>query len=327
MLVGENDLSGRVWSGIGNKKQHANVAVVDGTQLEYFPEGTRVESSARRVLDRQVKAIGTRTQIILEALDVGVVGLGGTGSNVAEQLARMGVRTLKLVDHDVLEASNLSRLYGSTWKDRSKGAYKADIVSSHLLRINPRIECEPIRQSVMKKEVLELLAECDVIFSCLDRHAPRAVLNELSYQCFIPVIDVGVGLTRSDDSVTGGSVRATLIGPGLPCLLCNEIVRPEMIAAEHLSPSEYESRRAEGYVASLDQEVPSVLAYTTLASSLGTTLFLDLIGAARSTNSASTILIDLASKEVTKIRGTVKNDCVCLKRQGKGFDIPFSVSD
>jgi len=178
----------------------------------------------------------------------------------------------------------------------------------------------------MTKEVLHSLSNCDIIFSCLDRHGPRAVLNELSYQRFIPVVDVGVGLTRNNDGMVGGSIRATIIGPGLPCLVCQELVRPEIITAENLSPEQYESRRAENYVTDLEVGAPSMISYTTLAGSLGLILFVDLISR-NITDSFSTLLFDLGSKDTIKLRAAEKGDCVCHNRLGKGFDIPFSVAD
>src|SRR5207249_1860878 len=75
--------------------------------------------------DRQVLAFGTAGQELLGQLRIGIVGLGGTGSAVAVQLVRLGVRKFVLVDPDTFEASNLSRLYGSRFADtRKPGVYK-----------------------------------------------------------------------------------------------------------------------------------------------------------------------------------------------------------
>jgi molybdopterin/thiamine biosynthesis adenylyltransferase len=204
--------------------------------------------------------------------------------------------------------------------------YKVDIISKHLLDINTEIEIKALKKNVQTKETLVFLSNCDIIFSCLDRHAPRAVLNELSYQCFIPVIDVGVGLQRNDKGVINGMARGTIIGPGMPCLFCQNIVSPEMITAENLSPREYESRRAEGYVSNLQHNVPSVINYTTLASSLGLLIFTDLL-LNNTSNTFASLLFDINSKETIKMTSSIKEDCVCEKRLGKGFSIPFSVAD
>ena len=326
MLFGQTHITARTWTGLTKRNSPCPVNVLDGTSFQVYLPFAESRSNGKDFLDRQIKALGQRAQAQLEQMDIGIVGLGGTGSAVAEQLARMGVKKLRLVDHDKIEISNLSRLYGSTIRDVQKKRYKADVVGSHLQRINPSLEIVRVSETVMKNDVLRLLANCDIIFSCLDRHAPRAVLNELSYQCFIPMIDVGVGLQKDETGLVGGAARATIIGPGLPCLICQEIVRPEVITAENLSPEEYQKRRAEEYVTDLQQDVPSVISYTTLAASLGLLTFTELL-LGKGEKSYSTLLIDLESKEILKLRPSIKEDCVCKKRLGKAFGIPFSVAD
>lgn len=326
LLLGQNLVTARGWLGLSKKKIPSDISIIGQKAFRFYSHiPDRMHSKKKILVERQILALGTLTQNHLDSLEVGIVGLGGTGSAIAEQLVRMGVQNLILVDHDTFEPSNLSRLYGSTLKDTTHSKYKVNIVSSHLKEINPKITLRGIKKSVLNSEVLKTLSNCDFIFSCLDRHAPRAVLNELSYQCFIPIIDVGVGLQKNQSGIAGGTVRATLLQPGMPCLLCQEIVRPEMITAEHLSPDEYESRRAEGYVNDLAQNAPSVISYTSLASSLGVTMFLDLISGHG--DSYSTLLFDLRTKETMKLYSSFKEECVCTKRLGKGFSIPFSVAD
>lgn len=326
LLFGQNHLNARVWSGLSQKSVAAVVATVESGYFRFQSHSrSNDEDTDEESLDRQVRALGQPFQQQLETMDIGIVGLGGTGSAVAEQLARMGARKLRLVDHDNLEPSNLSRVYGSKKRDIEKKRAKVEVVASYLKEINPRIQVKTLKQSVMTRSALQWLANCDFIFSCLDRHAPRAVLNELSYQCFIPTIDVGVGIRRMAGSVSG-AVRATMIGPSLPCLVCQEIVRPEIITAENLSPEEYERRKAEGYVAPFESQAPSVVAYTSLAASLGIKTLIEVMSATVP-KTYSTVVFDLGTDEIYRLMQRPNEDCVCHKRLGKGFSIPFSVAD
>jgi molybdopterin-synthase adenylyltransferase len=331
LLFSQRQAIGRGWIGTSKSFVPGTVSVIRRGGIQLHDDGVPAARKSpprlidRQVVDRQIRMLGEATQLRLEKIEVGIVGLGGTGSSVAEQLVRMGIRKLTIVDHDRIEPSNLSRVYGSIWNDVVRSRYKVDLTRSHLKKINPAIEVKAAKKTVMARRVLKSLANCDVVFSCVDRHAPRAVLNELSYQCFIPLIDIGIGVVRDGNKVVGGTARATIVGPGLPCLLCTEVVRPELVAAEHLSPQEYESRRAEGYVPNLDRNVPSVINYTSLASSLGLMLFLDMMGGKR--DQYSSLLVDLNSKQLSKVRARTKQDCVCRRRLGKGFSIPFSVAD
>ncbi len=326
ILFGQFHLSARMWTGLSKRRFLSPVNVLDGTSFCFQLPSPGSGSKRKDFVDRQIKALGQNVQAQLERLDIGIVGLGGTGSAVAEQLARMGVKKLRLVDNDRVEKSNLSRLYGSTIQDVRRKKYKVDVIGSHVDKISPHLKIIKVSETVMKGDVLRSLASCDIIFSCLDRHGPRAVLNELSYQCFIPIIDVGVGLQKDESGVVGGTARATIIGPGLPCLICQDIVRPEVITAENLSPEDYIKRRAEGYVADLPQNVPSAVTYTTLAASLGLLMFTELL-LGKGAKLSSTLVVDLQSKEMLRLRPIIKEDCVCGKRLGKGLSLPFSVAD
>jgi len=326
LLFGQRHVNARVWTGKSRRPIPCDVMVLADKGLAFHHKTTARSASEWTRVDRQVRALGTSGQDQLETLTVGIVGLGGTGSNVAEQLVRMGVKNFALVDLDTFHVSNWSRLYGSTWKDTDRNKTKVNIVRSHIKRINPAVTCEAISLSVLNRKVLAKLSGCDVVFSCLDRHAPRAVLNELSYQCFVPVIDVGIGISRLSGKPLAGTIRATVIGPDLPCLFCLDIVRPDHISAEHLAPNVYAERRAEGYVPELGQQVPSVIAYTTAASSLGVMLLIDMISGDQA-RPTSTVLLDIATKKTMRLAATARADCVCKKRLGKGWRLPFSVAD
>lgn len=328
LLFGRSHAAARGWNGVTRRAFESDVTVLNGNSVKRFVTAPERVGSRRApdVLSRQVDAVGVATQRAIGSLRIGVVGLGGTGSSAAEQLVRMGVRSLVLVDPDVFESSNWSRLYGSTAEDLAKSRPKVDLVADYLRRISPQLAIDRIAESVMRHDVLERLAACDVVFSCLDRHAPRALVNELAYQCFVPVFDVGIGLGKTEAGKTvSGAVRATVVAPGLPCLLCRDIVRPEMITAEHLSPAEYAARRAEGYVPLVPGSSPSVIAYTTMAASMGISLFLEFMSGSES--STQSVVFDLTSKETFRLASNINKDCVCQKRLGQGFRMPFSVAD
>lgn len=87
------------------------------------------------MFDRNVRAFGPAIQTTLSDLMVAVVGCGGTGSAVTEQLVRLGVRNFMLIDPDVLSESNVTRVYGSTPAD--EGRPKVEILAEHAQRIAP----------------------------------------------------------------------------------------------------------------------------------------------------------------------------------------------
>lgn len=276
------------------------------------------------VFSRQVLALGREGQAVLSEMRVGIVGVGGTGSSVAEQLARLGVRNFVIVDPDTFQASNITRVYGSD-AGNIAGARtsKVAIVKRNILRIAPEATVQDIARTVVDQGTLAVLSRCDVIFSCVDRQAPRSVLNEVAYQRFIPLIDVGVGLSTAEGSIMGGTVRATLVGPGLPCLYDYGVVRPDVIAAELLPDDTRRGRQVEGYVPALDDPAPSVIAFTTMAASLGVTVLLDILFGILG-DGASNLVLEIVPLRMSRIGAKVGAECVCRMRTGRGDAIPIS---
>ena len=271
--------------------------------------------------DRQIRAFGLKGQDLLSRLDVGIVGTGGTGSAVAEQLARAGVKKFTLVDHDKFSKSNMTRLYGS-YADTAN-LHKVHIVRDNIRRIEPRSTVRCIPNDVISQSVLAKLKNCDIVFGCTDRHSPRSVLNELAHQFFIPVIDMGVGLDTANGRISGGSVRVTLCSPSLPCLYCIGIISPDHLLAESLNKSERESRQMSGYIPQLVDDVPSVIELTTLAASYAIFVMKDLFFNIMESNS-NMMLVDIKSMRTSMLTASVKEDCVCATRRGTGDYSPLS---
>src|SRR5262249_44306305 len=80
---------------------------------ESIAVATATHTEVADVHDRQVRAFGVEGQARIGSTKVAVIGLGGTGSLVTQQLARLGVQRFILVDHDVVETTNLNRLVGA----------------------------------------------------------------------------------------------------------------------------------------------------------------------------------------------------------------------
>src|SRR5260370_30105634 len=106
---------------IGDRLRVLSPASSPGSEPRY-PGLTGLE-----MFDRQVRAFGHDGQQMLAGLHAGVVGAGGTGSAVAEQLVRLGVGTLTVLDGDAVTVSNLTRIHGSGRAD--VGLHKTQLVA------------------------------------------------------------------------------------------------------------------------------------------------------------------------------------------------------
>src|SRR6266545_227132 len=124
LVLGPDAFSARIWQD-GRATEIDRLRIV-GDQIVVLPEP--VALGAADAVARQVLAWGNLGQSRLTAAHVAVVGAGGTGSQVAVQLAHLGVGRLTFVDFDKVERSNLSRLLGSTPADVGRG--KVDVLAS-----------------------------------------------------------------------------------------------------------------------------------------------------------------------------------------------------
>ncbi len=252
--------------------------LVVGDRIGLVPSwDTPAQDSIPTLYDRQLRAFGGEVQRVLAQLQVSVVGCGGTGSAVAEQLVRLGVRSLTLVDHDVLSDTNVTRVYGS-FPD-AVGDPKTEVLGAHLRRVAPDLGLDTHRNPVHHPDVARSIAESDVIFGCTDDNAGRLTLSRLAAYYLIPLIDCGILIGSDDGTITGIDARVTVQTAGAACLVCRHRIDVARAAAELLNPEERRQRQDEGYAPELGRIEPAVVTFTTLVASHAVTELLErLIG-------------------------------------------------
>ena len=164
--------------------------------------------------DRQVQLaqIGTAGQAQLASSVAVIAGLGALGTTAAELLARAGVGTLRLVDRDFVDWSNLQRQHLYDEEDAARSLPKAHAATAHLERINSHIRFEPIVEDINAATVERIVAGASVLVDGLDGFHARALVNEACVKHSIPWI-YGAGLA------TYGST-ATVVPGVTACLAC-----------------------------------------------------------------------------------------------------------
>lgn len=230
--------------------------------------------------DRQMRAIGASGQQTLNGLRVGIIGLGGTGSAIAEQLVRLGVRDLVLIDPDQVERTNLSRLWGTLRTD--VGRPKVDVITNHLRTIAPAVAVRAIQGTVVRQQVLQELRGRDLIFACTDNHWSRAIINRFAHQYLVPAVDMGVRLDARGGRVSAVGGQVSLVGIGLSCLRCSGLIDGDRVRAEATPAADRDRLAREGYIQGLDDPEPSVISLNTtvagMAVTTGLSLFTPLLG-------------------------------------------------
>jgi molybdopterin-synthase adenylyltransferase len=224
------------------------------------------------IFDRNVLAFGEEGQRRLRELHVGIVGLGGTGSIVAQQLAYLGVGRFTLIDPDTVELTNLNRLVTAHPSDT--GRTKVDVASGMIQQISDSASVEGIVGDITIQRDGARLLGCDVIFCCTDSHGSRAILNHLSYAYYIPVIDCGVVITARSGDVTDVTGRVQLLAPTLACLVCENLLDAEEVRRDLLSA---EQRQRDPYIVGERIPNPAVISFNATVSSLAVNMFLGLV--------------------------------------------------
>ena len=105
--------------------------------------------------DRNRQALSDRECQALQACKVAVVGCGGLGGFVAEHLARIGVGSLRLVDADVFEETNLNRQLFCT--EESLGVAKVEAAAKRLAAVNSSVAVEPVRAYLTSDNAADLI--------------------------------------------------------------------------------------------------------------------------------------------------------------------------
>lgn len=296
-----------------------------GERWRLLQNYTHDTTAPATIFDRNVRAFGPDIQHVLGDLRVAIVGAGGTGSAVAEQLVRLGVRHLLLVDSDTLSASNVTRVFGST--PREVGKPKVDVLRAHLMRIAPNLICSTIQGMVTMQSVAQALRSPDIVFGCTDDNAGRLVLSRLATFLLTPVIDVGVLLSSDSAGVlTGIDGRVTTLTPGAACLVCRNRVDMARAAAEMRTPEERQRLADEGYAPALGQVEPAVVAFTTAVAAAAVNELLDRLIGYGPPESPNETLLRLHEREMSTNSAAPRPRHYCDMAQGKwgaGDEEPF----
>ena len=151
-----------------------------GVEKEKFEE-----RYSRQILFR---GIGAEGQQQLAAGRIAIVGCGATGSALASLLARAGVGTLRIIDRDYVESSNLQRQSLFDEKDAAESVPKAIAAARKIAAFNSEIVVEPQVEDVLPGNINALLEGMDVILDGTDNFETRYLLNDYAVKNSLPWI-------------------------------------------------------------------------------------------------------------------------------------------
>ena len=214
---------------------------------------------------RRAMAFTSEMRAWLGRLSVCVIGVSGTGSIVAEQLARLGIGEIVLIDFDRLEDRNLNRILNSSTEEL--GSFKVEIFANAIRRYRKDCDVIPIPTSIATHDAVLAAGDADVLFSCVDTAEGRHIADRLSAYFAMPLFDVGVAIPTGP-APTGGRRIAEVYGrvdyvyPGSSSLMDRGVYDAALLEAEYLArvaPHALSQKIADRYLQGMNEEAPGVI--------------------------------------------------------------------
>ena len=115
-----------------------------------------------------------------------VVGCGGLGGHIIDQLVRIGVGTIRAVDGDVFEETNLNRQLLSNV--HRMGISKAKAAAEHIADVDPDAVVEVVEEYLTEANAPALVAGCDIVMDALDNVRSRKILAAACSEAGIPYV-------------------------------------------------------------------------------------------------------------------------------------------
>ena len=233
LVLGQRSIQADVWLADGSRLD-LEYAEVIGTSISRLTPAKKVShTDPNATFDRQVRMFGASGQAILSRTHVGIIGLGGVGSLLAEYLAKLGIGQFTLVDDDRIEESNRSRVVGARKSDVKRKLRKTEIAKRLILQANEYAEVRSLAADVVKESIASSLTTCNYLFLAADSMRARLVFNSLVHQYFIPGVQLGTKIVCDlNGSITDIMSANRPVRPGLGCLWCNQLIDPTQLAQE-----------------------------------------------------------------------------------------------
>lgn len=261
--------------------------------------------------DRQIRFFGREGHGRIKKAKVVLMGTGGNGIHVVQQLAYAGVTQWTFVEFDRVASSNLNRLVAATPGDI--GNPKADVARRILNGIHPdaipQVIDGKVGNAAIDFDLRAAVADATIVIGCFDMEAPRQAAVKLCSELGAPYIDLATEIIRDgDDLIYGGRIVISYDGTG--CLFCLGVIDMSELAREQMT-IEQRQQRDRNYGLTPEEagdSGPSVVTINGVVASLACTEALMLITGLRA---PARQLTYLAQDSVVR-KNSTKGDQHCL---------------
>ena len=280
IVLSQTDYAARTWEIDGENSVHCAARIKTQTAGENWPcaeikchqdvamESFKIQNG---FLARSALALGLETlRRVTNDQTIGIIGVGGLGSVIAENLIHSGFHAIHLIDPDRVEVTNLNRIVGAYYSDAEANRLKVAVVKEHLQRINPAAVVYAHAIGVEDEAALAALMQCDWLIVTTDNHFSRYQAQNIAIQLGAPLISAGVNITVEGQNVTdmSGEVITARNGDGL-CLNCLGRINPTAVAAhEHRGEFVGDELVRRGYVSGHEVKEPAVKTLNAIVGAL-----------------------------------------------------------
>ena len=274
LVFARSAVAGDLWFP-GCARAPLNHATVVGHRRQLLFPMPETQVAAVGMYDRQSRLFGDAGQALLRRTRVGIVGLGGAGSILAELLGRLGVGGFVLADPDRVEVTNLPRLIGARRRDAVVPSWlprviadrlrepKVRIATRNIRRANRDARIEAMARDFLDEDVAARFTDCDFLFLAADTMAARLLFNAIVHQYGIPGIQVGAKIPVADDGAVGNVFCVSrMVTPEQGCLWCNGLINPGRLQDEAVPEA---ARRGYAYLNDPAVVAPSVITINAIA--------------------------------------------------------------
>ena len=234
---------------------------VAGDNIQYWWSAKAEHEVSKRPL-----AFSGEMTAELSQLTACVIGVSGTGSLVAEQLARLGFGKIILIDFDTVEHKNLNRIINATSSDADSGRLKVELFAEAITKYRGEGVAFAVPLDITSREAVIAASESDVVFSCVDTLVARNIADLICASCLIPLFDVGVVIptrnTKNGFAIADVYGRTDYVYPGGSTLCDRGVYNASTLAEEYLrnaSPESYQDQLNAGYMKGVLEEAPAVI--------------------------------------------------------------------
>jgi hypothetical protein len=320
----KGEVDGRLWwrGTKGATTQPAQAVRIVGPELTILetPASTWTDHADPTVMDRSTRLWGAEGRRRLQNLRVGIVGGGGTGSLATFATATMGVGKLRIWDKDIGSKQNRHRTAGITKEFIDRPKVEALKALAEIVATAEPFLVEIFEDWATTEQGLRQLRDCDIIFCCVDKFAPRVPLNDLAYAHLIPTLDMASWIHPDrDGNIDALMTHAHVWSPGIPCAWCRETLTSYRLTQEAQGLQRGAEKRIPYGIPleATDGAEPSVLPLNMLGVSLALMEFMQ-VALKITTRTPNDLKFILPEWELDESDRETLDECDCVRTIGVG---------